>query len=912
MINLIPRDFQLLIDGLDCTTALSQITGGFSHFDSSGLIKISGELELKRPLDWTEDLDDRTNSRWARGKEVLFLIGDNNDTLQPAPILGRLYILSSEYDEINTLKIELGCKLTLLDYRTPPGEGYCVPVGTGKPFNEIGEDLLAKAGITGGFQGELPGNLYVPTSKLGSESYIGLFGKLCYAQGRFAYQGNDGQIYVQAINLSPAPLMTRWIAHHTVEFQRLTGVEKPCEKITVAGVKFNTKPVPPQTTSDSVSFGPANSVVPNSGNSPAIVERKARKETISGRQVTVEEKIWKPLKLIFPEEATGELRLLLAETSVEVKKFEPKRAGTEENCFVPSEGRLLVIEKEVEQLKGIAIKEWLANKASEDDSYPVGSIKFQSTLAQQSESKYLYSTGSIPLEIETEVSSLLGAILPFETDLNPISLELSSRKEQFWEKHRPGDFEQVTQENQSFALASPDALAAMEEVGDVPIQTKLALTFAKRDSTRSNSGQAQPPAPERFPPVLETTEEQLVGVAELPPLFDSQFREREREYSVGAGLLSSQEQAKNIAHIEGAFLWGRHKGSSFIWAFADALFSAFPLAAIHWVQPGGKKMSYLLDGLSISFADRRCVVAADGVWVGFAGTEVVEPPVIIDPPAPSPEDSFPTAPPYQQVENLEFAMGWGFEVSWEYVASYSPSTLRILPPERDAPLLQLKVLPGYSPVINSAQVATPDLRLEVGTAESLVANSSETTPAELRIEAIGAESFSVTASGFSVAELSLEAMAVNSPAINFSDVNLPELRLGAEAVDSPTAIISEVTLAELRIEAVGVEALSVTVSGFSVAELSLGAIAVNSPAINFSDVNLPELRLSAEAVDSPTVNLSGAISPELSLNVGFTDSPTINLSGVVLPELRLEIEAADSPSFTLSEVVPPDLQVEPV
>jgi len=188
MLNLSARNHKLTIDNLDCTPILISADGGWSHYDQSGLATIDATFVLKRSLGWTEPLDDRINPRWGRGKIIKFYVSDSSMALRPAPVLGHLYILNAEYDGISQLTIEAGCVLNLLNFRTPAGDGACFDLGQTTSVNAIAVKLLQKIGIFG-FAGSLSGQpLTVSLPKLNNESYISLFGKLCWSNGSLAYQ----------------------------------------------------------------------------------------------------------------------------------------------------------------------------------------------------------------------------------------------------------------------------------------------------------------------------------------------------------------------------------------------------------------------------------------------------------------------------------------------------------------------------------------------------------------------------------------------------------------------------------------------------------------------------------------------------------------------------------------------------
>ncbi|MGK7929128.1 MAG: hypothetical protein AB4290_28475, partial [Spirulina sp.] len=652
--NIVTRNYQLLIDGLDCSQVLTHMTGGYSHYESqSGVIKIDGSLTLQRTVGWTEDLDDRTNPRWARGKEINISLADTTGTLKPAPIVGKVYIIESEYDGRNTLQIKFGCKLSLLDAYTPPGKRVCFPLGDEMTNAYILTKLLERIGITDGFIGSISGLTTVPQSKLDNGSYISLIGQICYSQGRLAYQGNDGKIHIKPINLAPSPLLSRWVGAHEVSYDRLTGAEKPCEKIIVSGIGL--KAEKPRSSDNwfrwEESYSKAAAFLPNASGD-IIAWRKYFSEKVlrgSPRQIHQEEFVWQPKVALLPNETDSGLSLIHASKTYSTKTYEPQGSDP---CGI-DEGRLKQTQQLVYIPFGLGLAEWVENNP--DHGWDVVSL----ILFQKIVTTYFYNDSSstnIPiLEIVINTYQSTGSIIPDHEGLAiPQSLDIIKRTIQGWYQIAPNDWEERYQEWESMAVAAPEAIEAIESRGEsLSASGKMALIQTKKTpDARSNSGQNHPPAPERFPADADIVEIAIVGEANLPPVAGNQFRDRERHYQVEAGLLESQQQAERIAEIEGRILWGRYKGQSFACPVFDPLFEVSPLAAMHWIETDGKEQKFLIDGATISITQRQCVFASDGIWAGLVGIQPITiPSVIDDPPTPDPENEEEeiTTKPYSKV-----------------------------------------------------------------------------------------------------------------------------------------------------------------------------------------------------------------------------------------------------------------------
>lgn len=677
MINLSTRNYQLLINGLDCSPCLVALAGGFSHYDQSGLVKIDGSLELRRVIGWTESLDDRFNSRWARGKEIKFYVADDTGVLQLAPILGTSYVLDAEYDGIDQLTIQIGCKLTILDYRTPPGEGIDIPLGIGTECDDVAVALLEKAGLSG-FVGTIPGSLSVPVSKLGTQSYIGLFGQLCWANNKLAYQGRDGLIYVKPVNLFAPPLTgEKWVENYAVKYERLSGAEKPCSSIITAGAKLETQPPKDSYEVSQEQYGASVSWVNDTPTSARqIIRRGLIRRTIltervirGARKFVTKTETYLPVNTINPESSVSSLRL--AEIEIETKIYEKQPAGNGID-----EGKLLRVEKETRQANGLFLKDFYAANPSRP-YFPLNIF-----ISQKSVTHYKYST---PITVTTETWAAIGSLFPNEDLISPTNLVLSQRQTQTWREIRPNDYLFEETIEQPFGIASPAAVEELEATVGVSLALRLSLVQTSKNKKRSNSGQANPPSPERFPTEAEIIEKPIIGTAYLPPLAGSNFREREREFSLPTGLCTSQEQADRAAQIEGAILWGKYKGQSFTLPVSDNLFAVTPLAAVHWVEQTGAIQKFLGDGWSVAFTDRQLIMAADGIWSGLVGYKPTPNPPATFPPDPPPPDPLdptlfdPAVPLYKQTFTFTCSMALTSEFTYrEYALSANSLFVAVL------------------------------------------------------------------------------------------------------------------------------------------------------------------------------------------------------------------------------------------
>lgn len=723
-INIITRHPEVIIDGLNVSAGLTALTWGDSDYQSqTGVIKTEGSLTLSGAgLNWTEDLDDRANARWARGKPITIRIANEANALTTPRCGGRLHILKSQWDGQNTLTLSLGCRLALMDAATPPGEGIeGFGIGQTQTDGPILSRLGSKLGatISGGLGGY---SINVPLSKLNQDSPVKQLGALCWANGRIAYvDGRDGVIKIIPVNLTPSPLLTRWVEHHAVEYNRQTGAESPCEKVIVTGAKVvAAEPESDRTEGLEETFG-SGWVVRAGGTEAQILlnrtteweelDRGSRKR-VKFRQVEQPSGLFiddlpmpedfQPAREQEDREAAWEniqrvraFRLLISEQITTSSRFE-RRIGAGSKI---DEARLLTVETIANRQAEDIYAAYNSNRIS-DPSDPgfngspitlTGLIEGDRTTVQYIYRKIRKSTSSTMggggsgmatvrvdfapiIEIITTVEKIRAEVFPQARIGNPYAWQWVSRERRWWarDEQNPDGYKLVIESE------TPQLLEFRGDIAEI-WQIDAAAQIAKRTERTERGPQIQPPTPERYPADASTTEEPVVGVAKLPGLDVPAVRDREREFRADAGMISSAAKAQRVASIEGAILWGRYKGANWITAVPDAMLSAPPLRAWDWVEfPTGRIQRYLVDGQSFAYGARRTVFSADGIWVGTVGVVAgadwpTNPPhlpsvvPVPNPPAPDPEDETEAPPPVRPYQVIQsFAVGMGMQCGFRH------------------------------------------------------------------------------------------------------------------------------------------------------------------------------------------------------------------------------------------------------
>ena len=188
-VNLIPRQIQVIVNGVDRTANFKSFSGGDSR-DLSGIVTFSGTIVFKSngltlPA-WMDVLTETGRAGLERGVNILLY---QNGALHPR---GRLVVQKTPtpaiYSSVSNgleLSVEVGDRLAAANFRVPidnvAGGEYGISTGRAT----IAQRLLLAAKI--GTQLSpvtcaIPGSLNYPAIR-GTESYISTLGRLALGNG---------------------------------------------------------------------------------------------------------------------------------------------------------------------------------------------------------------------------------------------------------------------------------------------------------------------------------------------------------------------------------------------------------------------------------------------------------------------------------------------------------------------------------------------------------------------------------------------------------------------------------------------------------------------------------------------------------------------------------------------------------
>jgi hypothetical protein len=689
-INLSIRNYQIVIAGLDCTRALVSFQGSDSKLDEGGLVTFTGTIVLGRP-DGFESLDDRRNTRWSRGNPILVKIADKSATLRNSPRCSHLHILSASFDlKTRKLTLQVGDIFALLNFKEGKGDKSGICLGTSVSKSEVVSRLLVAAGAPS-LSGFIPGVLQSPTPRLLEGSYIGQAGAIAASSGCFLYV-HEGVPTVGTLGTGGQPRVSIDLMTSAVEYQRLGGEQAPT-RITVRANAKIVRENEDETETLTEEYGPALAVGRNSTTEILLrrirtADRFSRENKIRTIVTTTEQ----AAGLIDPTNPSfkGSVALMNAEYRIEQYFYEtnsPVKDG-ESKCEKGEKGRLLKQTIEIYRPVAIAFKAIFETypkdvlPGTKKPSFPIAleysfRDSYQLVLVERQVTTYQYeftsksakmpamNGGNAPEEdpeetkleeleelgigpkIVTLIEKSIGTVLPEQWAYDPSAKHqlLRSfgrvvpveRQTNYWEELKFNEWEKREVNEKGFVLAYPDLKDELdqqlkkESLAYDPI-LMLALVPAQDGVkvTRSNAGQAQPPAPDTYNPAFSVQDAVVKGKATLPVDTAFQYRQRERELSFEylapqgttprEAIFNAREQANRLAQLWGQILWGRYKGVSCISDLADGWFGYRPLDRVNVTEPDGVA-AYWADGFSIAMSEAKCAIGFDGMLLGWASVQ---------------------------------------------------------------------------------------------------------------------------------------------------------------------------------------------------------------------------------------------------------------------------------------------------
>ena len=641
------RQVQILIGADDFTDVFVSGEGSDSHWDENGLIKTQFRLRFQMRAGFPYSLDDRFNlGRYYRGQSITINVANESGVLVRHP-RGALRLLTSQYEpSTQVLEIEAGCLLTLYDGReaTNPDD-VADTVGTSRTYNQVLEQILGALGLF--YTLDSPTNYYIAAPLQVQGSLTSMLGQVCASIGLVGWI--DG---TETFRTKPLPenvlgsAIALNIGQDEVNQARLQGADPPPQLVILSGdakVRIpgaNTGTIEDSTTEE---LGDGAAIDPSlEGSTVVLLRTTVLDEWNSGATVrTRTETRYEPRGIVSPKSpavnASNRAQLTISEVKTVVETYESE-----------DEGRLLSRLTTVDRPRSIACRNFAdfhANNNTADWQAVLGEqVETLVSPAERTIETYTYDaqTGLLARLVTTRedtYDAILGGAQEdwqawYDTYSSwPEELRVGEERREVYSK-RSGRQVRQTLIRQPYAAAFPEAAST----ADPPLdrEQKVALRLVRSPREYSNSGQLQPPAPERAPLLYDFEDKRVSST--LQAFFSGGFgRAREKAVSIPylAGLQRSYGQGdffqdvaldgspsptaqlQNVARPLTAIFVGRFYGEQITLPLRDDVCLAYaPLLGFSLTYPDGRKSYYAFDGTSWALESDRTLISTDAIWYG--------------------------------------------------------------------------------------------------------------------------------------------------------------------------------------------------------------------------------------------------------------------------------------------------------
>ena len=626
MLNLIPRDVAVFVNGVDRSTSYKSFQGSDAKLSTnSGLLPFTGKLVLASP---TMTLPVWMNvilnpGSWCRGIPVVVY---QNGAIHPK---GVLYILKTpspaQYVEPGKppeLEIEVGCILAANSWREPDGNVTDTQFGYPLPLATVAQQILTYCGIIQSLP--LTGTVNTPVIKQGG-SYLEALGKYALGTGLAVLRDNQGVI--EAIKIPnengardfATPEWTITPGTNEAILRFTAGPETPCEQVRAVGSTYDVK---------------------NQGN-PRNVETVYAADGSIIRRTTKEDR-WDLLTKTRIKTTTVEIirsqcipdtiYQKLGITVIPFPTFLVTAEETTETYFYELTGarRLLRVETETRQPYGIAYAQLITNYPAALTGIVIAPTIMTPEPTYTSTKTYTYDSlnGDVVKSINTQVRQPYGAILTATglgtwdpTTYGFAFLMVDSQEvEQSWKELRPGQWEAKTVTYKPFIAVNPQSKLTT----GLPTEKLLTygrLTYSPNDSNTidSTSGQANPPAAEKGPPDYSFQEVQVQSVMQLSRYGSPQWRDREVTLTfeglpgkgIGAGSETPETNLEKLGKAFGQLKIGRALAVQVVTDLQD--YKPFDRVEITGIG------IFRIEAVTHAVADQKCTSAFEAYMEGRNG-----------------------------------------------------------------------------------------------------------------------------------------------------------------------------------------------------------------------------------------------------------------------------------------------------
>jgi hypothetical protein len=603
-VNLQARRLRLLIgtDEQDWSTAVGVLKITRTPISDSGLLLVTGDLELLPVIGAPESLDPQENpERWARGNPVRVQTRNDANTAWLDHPLGRLNLLEEpEFPRPGQgITLALGCILQKHNGFEFDDDKTGVIVGTPENSAVVAQRLLEaneipEANID---LGTWPYPLSIPKGKEENSNFIGQAGGLAYSNDwRYLYQNTAGNVVDSALTLAyAAPVITITLGTNDVLYEGIKVDRTPPNRVKVAGMGTTTEeqsqPIVEiaEVTGDRSQFEVGNVSCPGSGVISRSTSRTTWFTTNSGA-VMVRRTV---TKLEAPRSAKAKNP---AGISQPCSLIDWQETIEEERYDLTKDGRLIrknTTERQRRFTFTINVEPRLSfSTVREIEEIPV------------------YADSEVISEIRV-VEQQARAMIDPNTD-DPLAMVETRNLTTKWRQRGTQTWTKIEEERLPKALS------------DSSPETDPTAIVGRATTTTSNTGQTQPPRAEFWDGAVIDNDTEFQGEAFYTPPGGLFGRVEKALYQVPYGF--SQAQCEGLAQRWVQLIAGKHRAALLEFPVSDALLAAPPLFPCDVVMPDGEVRHYRVDGLSWSHSQTQASAAGTGILVAVTPAPTLEVP----------------------------------------------------------------------------------------------------------------------------------------------------------------------------------------------------------------------------------------------------------------------------------------------
>lgn len=608
--NLTARQLRVYIgaDEQDWSLAAGAFTVGQQALSESGLVQVSGTLQILPVLAAPESLDPAENpARWRRGQPVRIETVNQAGEWVVHP-QGRLFLLDEPElpGDDGAITLNLGCRLARHNAFEFDDDKTGVVVGTPTNSAAVAQSLLEANEIPGAALdlGTWPYSLSIPEGKGQNNSFVQQAGGLAYANDwRYLWQRPDGIVTASALDLSiAAPLVTVILGSNDFSYSRIKVDRSPPNRVKVAGLgTVSTQQSQPivetsEVEGDRTQFEVGDVSCPGSG----VISRS----TSITSWFTVD---------------SGATMVVQTATTLEAPRSAVAKNPRVTGGFPCS----LIAWKEITEEKRFDLtnngrlirKNTLERQRRFTFTTKVEPILSYATTRDIEETP-TYASDEVISSILVVERQARGIIDPESSD--PTAQVETRRITTTWRQRGNQTWTKAISERLPKALSNSSP-------GSDP-----AAAVGRASTSTSNTGENQPPRAEFWDGAVIDDDTEFQGEAFYTPPGGLLGRTEKALYQVPYGFSDTQCEAIALKHV--ALIAGRHRAALIEFPVSDALLAAPPLFPCDVVFPDGEIRHYRIDGLSWSLGPTQASAVGTGILVATTPAPTVEVPA----PVPAP------------------------------------------------------------------------------------------------------------------------------------------------------------------------------------------------------------------------------------------------------------------------------------